>query len=202
MAIDTKDPKEQHADWKAPDSEIKDANVHLLELAKQRLLEILDRTSDNAEDDPEAVAMARKELRQTFEKFPLLIPAYSDGLRKALNELQVDVGKLSVYMVGGRVIGKPLSSHSDIDQIFAVEKPISKAFKENYELRQAWVKKRIELLKSMAKLCEENGISNIIRTDVPGRFQVLHAGWCVLTPDNLEKNKVEGEGSLLLYQET
>ena len=201
MGIDSKDPREVYAGGKTPavTEQAKKEGGALIEQAKEELLHILDNTIDSEGDTPMTVAIARAELRRTFEKFPILIPAFVGAFRKAIDSLNLDIGKISVYMVGGRLVGKPLKANSDIDIIFAFDKPDGLRLKGNSELRRNWLSARRELVFNIfTQICSDNNIMN--EGAYPGKFQFMSWGE-KNSPTDVKENLQEAEKALLLYRE-
>lgn len=72
-----------------------------------------------------AVGSELETKRAEFENIYCQLPEIGQRLlieyQKIMAQFGLDPGEVRLYMVGGRVQGKPLSKDSDIDLIFAVE---------------------------------------------------------------------------------
>lgn len=69
------------------------------------------------------VRLNRKRLEAAVRHLPEIGHLYAKLLRTFCNELQLDPGKIRVYLVGGRVYEKPLMESSDFDLVLTVENP-------------------------------------------------------------------------------
>ena len=169
-------------------------------LVSRHLAELIERARISAGEDEQAAAGAREEIKKTIESFPQLIPTFAKAYKKALLEHRIETGKMSIYMVGGRTTDKPIKADSDIDLVFAFDKPPSPnshSKNRNAELESSeWISLRKELLeKNFTKICTELNIPN--HGQYPGRFQILN--WGEQTPAEFEAGLDPNEKVVLLY---
>jgi hypothetical protein len=83
------------------------------------------KSSLQSEKSP-GLAETRKKFEKIYEKLPEATKKIADSYHSLLSQYHLNPGEIRVYMVGGRVKGKPLSEDSDIDLVFAV-KDVSKS---------------------------------------------------------------------------
>ncbi len=62
-------------------------------------------------------------LMPIFDKLPDLSRGMLDIYKTTLDEFRLSAGHMKIYAVGGRVKGTPLKVGSDIDIVFAAQKP-------------------------------------------------------------------------------
>lgn len=114
-------------------SDIESGQEKVTQLAIQKILadldqKIKDKDFDLDDGSTEDVVLKRAELlMRVLEKLPQIVPLIVRSYRAILNEQGLDrerTGRLSLYVVGGRIHNQTkLKSWSDIDMVFAVEKP-------------------------------------------------------------------------------
>ena len=113
----------------------KERGVILPEKPVEYLFELFKKTPDflyTAVDIPDQqerdkkqadVQKHRERLEAALPHLPEIGRSYANLLRTFCNELQLNPGKIRVYLVGGRVYGKPLAETSDFDLVLTVENP-------------------------------------------------------------------------------
>lgn len=168
-------------------------------LSPVNLLELIDTTEDDPSINPEIVAQARLEIRDTFEVMPTILDQFTRAYRQAFEALGVDVGKINIYLVGGRARKQALKDSSDIDLVIAVENP---PYSHSDQSRQKiglnnWMEIRRKLVfEALPKICEDQGIAR--NNGYAGRFQIL--SWGENTPKEAEAKANEHGAWVLLHQ--
>ena len=144
--------------------------------AQRALLELLLKTPVAEGEEQEATEETREELRKTFERFPELIDEFISIYQAELKQAGIEPGDIQLFMVGGRVSGKPLKASSDIDLLWGFDKPISPyANKDSHLDISTWIALRQKVLfEKFTKVCEKFNIPNHHRH--PGRFQFFNWG--------------------------
>jgi hypothetical protein len=156
----------------------------MLELfSKEEILDLFNKRENNKEESPEEIEKARNEIKKTLEILPAVIPAFTSELKRRLMDIGFDTGKVSVYLVGGNIKGKPLFVGSDIDLKFAFEKPPFPISQNPTVDAKISRKIRFDIFKNfLVDLCLKHGI--IKEGRIPGRFQIMD--WGGSNPKDLE----------------
>jgi predicted nucleotidyltransferase len=170
-----------------------------LEDSQKWLIKLLENTIDATKEnrsgcddddvDKAKIAETRKELSDTFSKFSSIIPAFVQEYRNALAVNGLDPGRITVYMVGGRVEGTPCAAGSDIDLMFAFEKPLAPHLTRKIRLKMVF--------ENFPQICSKLNIRII--NGHAGRFQILGGG--DKTPQEIEESAAEDQRNLFLYQD-
>ena len=131
-----------------------------------------------AADDREEFSLLNKEFTNIYSALPKFAERLLDAYVATASSINLDVKDLGVYMVGGRVKGKPISQDSDIDIFIVTDTPDSSieslkriAYKNNCSMSQA-KECRMNAMKSIRasidRICNDLGI--------PNKFDVLSFG--------------------------
>lgn len=162
--------------------------------AKIELLKILNHTEIHEGENSDEIEQTRNELRKTFEHFPELIESFVSIYLRALSGKGIDVGDIKIFMVGGRVLGRPLKANSDIDLVWVFEKPFST---NDPEKKLEWIELRKKVLfEDFPRSCQQYGIQNV--EQYPGRFQFFNWGG-EKTLEELQRDLQENEKMLRVY---
>ncbi len=110
-----------------------------------------------------------------YEKLPSLALAMLAAFKEVCQKNGYKPGKIQLWMVGGRVQGKPLKADSDIDLIFAVEHPGEGPEKEPFH-RFADADNAADH-KIITKRAIKQAVSDVCSTSgVPDEFHILSYG--------------------------
>ena|SRR5258708_596677 len=124
-------------------------------------------------DGAEELKEARENFLKIYESLPIIGERLIIEYKKICASLGKDPGEIKLYMVGGRVVGKPLKPDSDIDLIFSVQnhqgslETVSKSVdpQSALDMRQgSWDKLRYFL----DQTCRDLGVVNL--------FHILNYG--------------------------
>jgi glutamine synthetase adenylyltransferase len=99
---------EQTADVIKPQRAIENVGKKLLELSK-------------LSDTPPELKPKQAEFEAIYEQLPAIANDLITSYKLVCSKCGLDPGETRLYMVGGRIKGKPLKASSDIDLIFTVE---------------------------------------------------------------------------------
>lgn len=81
----------------------------------------------NAHPTPEKLIEIKRKFEQIYTQLPEIATHILTEYNQLLHKWDLDPGRVNLYMVGGRVKGKPLKEDSDIDLIIGVENPSQSA---------------------------------------------------------------------------
>lgn len=81
----------------------------------------------NAHPTPEKLTEIKRKFEQIYTQLPEIATHILMEYSELLHKWDLDPGRVDLYMVGGRVKGKPLKEDSDIDLIIGVENPSQSA---------------------------------------------------------------------------
>lgn len=129
------------------------------------------------------------EFENIFLKLPELATEILTTYDSILKKYNLNPGNMRLYMVGGRLKGKPLTSESDIDLLIWAEDPTQSAdsmFKDlipdnpqsSDEFRKTLQRSTLEQIK---EICHKNKI--------PNKFHILNFGTGIKQENNQNKSE-------------
>lgn len=132
----------------------------------------------------------RSEFEEIYEKLPIISQMLLAAYKEILTAYKLNPGEVRLYMVGGRVKGKPIKEDSDIDLIFCVANKNHSpgaVMLEGYKPLDSQDYKLILMKQIMNKLraiCEQQDVAN--------HFHIIEYG------ASLPEQEVDSTQALLL----
>jgi len=122
----------------------------------------------NADEVGEGLAETKRKFEDLYKKLPEIADQLIKKYRFALRIFELDPGQIKLFMVGGRIKGKPLKADSDIDLIFVVENP-SQSAEGSGSITSANYKTQLNILykiscdvrESLQTICSSHGVKNL-----------------------------------------
>lgn len=115
---------------------------------------------------PPELHSKRAEFETIYEKLPEIVQDLLAAYKEVLTMYKLDPGEVRLYLVGGRVKGKPLKEDSDLDLIFSVsnvKQSPGAVLLEGYDVLDSQDYKLMIMKQIMSRLkaiCEAHGVSN------------------------------------------
>ncbi len=123
----------------------------------------------------------RTRLDAIYERLPELAPKILDIYKAVCAKNGFKPGRVQLWMIGGRVQGKPLKADSDIDLVFAMERRdlgpaamVVRHLKDVEDGEDCKTQTRKEIVTGVKELCRES--------QVPNEFHILEYGSAFLNP--------------------
>lgn len=101
---------------------LKDTNLWLQPHSDKTIVGFLHRKNPFNDLPPELEGRAQ-EFRKIFDHLPEVARIFASIYRKHLQTYNLDPGEIRIYLVGGRLTGRPLTKKSDIDFLCAASNP-------------------------------------------------------------------------------